>query len=377
MTQGIVGLLETCREPQEAVARWVQSCTLCGSCSDRCPEGLDPVELLYLAKPLVSLPGPEPREFFATMAWQIRLLALLQITSADFRRLSSPLGWGPPGPEVLFYFGCNVLRMPDLLLAAIDILYRIGIRFAVLGGVGNCCGIVHYRLGDLETAERIENATFDRWLSFEPERVLLWCPNCEVHFRQTRLWERRNPPFKVESYAAFLASRRDELARLYRREIRCRVVLHEHRGHDLDRHVRRVLESIPGLEIVEVPQIENWGYVCGLGSQSLAPPEVQRTVHRKLLEEARRAGVGTIVTSNQACQMSLCGTHGSEGVSVRNFVSLVGEALGIEYPNRYGEFAALADARRILAAAGSFVERNRLDPQAVEADILPALAWGR
>ena len=375
MSALVVDLLTDGGLSGEAVT-WAASCTMCGACIGRCPESLNPREMLYLAKNATGMQGATAQGFFTVMSRGVRLLAHMQMAATDFRRLVSPLGWGTPKPEILFYYGCNVLRTPDILLTAVDILHRLGVSFGVIGGMANCCGVVHFRLGDAGAAARIENLTYERWLSFSPQRVLLWCPSCEVQFLESGMAKRRRPPFAIEHYAKFLAGRVGDLRRLYVKEIRRRAALHEHGGLDLARDVRRVLHSVPGLELVEIEQMKECSYTCGVGSLALAAQARDR-VHRRLVEQAAAAGVDLLITPDHACQMSLCAEEGRRPFQVRNFVSVVGEALGVEREDLFKRYMLCASSDELLEAARGFVSANRLDPQTVREAAREALTWVR
>ena len=376
MTRGVLDMLTNGAPGEEAVT-WATSCTLCGACVPRCPESLNVRELFYLGRSAAEADGEAAQDYFTSMSHGIRLLAHLQMTAMDFRRLTDPLGWGTNKSEILLYYGCNVLRTPDILLTAIDVLHRLGVNFAVLGGPANCCGSVHFRLGDIKRAEKVEDLTYQRWLSFSPERVLLWCPNCEMHFLESGLRERRQPPFVIENFAEFLAGRVAQLNSLYVRTVRKRAALHEHEGHQLENHVRKILLSVPGLELVEIPQLKRYGYNCGKGSQGMAPAEVQAEVHERLLEEARAAGIDLLLTSNHACQISLCAYEAQQPFQIKNFLSVVGEALGIERADLFKRYALCGDAEKVVETAAKFVRDNHLDTGRVKHDVARALAWGR
>lgn len=125
-----------------------------------------------------------------------------------------------------------------------------------------------------------------------------------MHFLESGLTHRRNPPFVVEHYAKFLAGKVDELKALYVKDVRKKAVLHEHGGLELSRDVKAVLVSIPGLELVEIPQMTELAYNCGIGSLGMAA-QAQEAVHRRLLREASAAGVDLLLTPSHACQMGL------------------------------------------------------------------------
>lgn len=378
MTAGIRDLVAAGERSEDAIL-WAASCTLCGVCTPRCPEGLDPTTMLHLAKAEVGLEGATAQGLFAFMSQGIRLLARLQLDDAEFRRLTAPFGWGTSPAEVVLYYGCNVLRTPDILLTAIDVLYRLGVRFGVLGGPANCCGIVHYRFGgDVERAEKIEHSTYERIAAFAPERVLLWCSNCEMQFLKIGLRERRTPSFPLEHYATFLADRVEDVKSLLVNPVRKRAVVHGHGGPiDPSAHVRKVLEVVPGLELLDIqaPK-QGWSYGCGMGSLGLVPP-AQREAHDEFLDAAEKAGADLVVTLTHDGQMVLCEEEARRPFQVRNFMSVLGEAMGIGREDLYKRYTLAGGADAVVQAAGKFLERNRLDQSLVRETVSQHLKWGK
>ena len=375
MTRLTLDLLTSDQQTQEA-ATWTASCTLCGACIGQCPEDINPRELLFLTKNRLGLEGATAQGFFSFMAQGINLLANLQLPNAEFRLLTSPSGTGAEKPEVLFYYGCNVLRTPDILLNAIDILERLGVSFRVLGGTANCCGTVHFRGGDTAKAETIENRLYDRFVEADPERVLLWCPSCEIQFLESGTTQRHQPSFTMEHYARFLADKKEELTRSYSRPIIKRAALHEHAGLELGKWVKEVLQTVPGLELVELPQMQETSYTCGIGSLALAP-NARDAVHSRVLEEAVAAGVELLITPDHGCQVSLCGAEGEYPFAVQNFVAVVGAAMGIERDDLYKRYMLCGDGEKIVAAAEGFVQDNQLDAANVRETVWETLNWGR
>lgn len=64
-------------------------------------------------------------------------------------------------------------------------------------------------------------------------------------------------------------------------------------------------------------------------------------------------------------------------MQVRNFISVVGEALGIEREDLFKRYMLSGDGEGVVEAAGEFVSRNRLDPTEVKGAVWDALNWGR
>jgi len=131
----------------------------------------------------------------------------------------------------------------------------------MLGGPANCCGVQHARRDDAETGRKLAWNTFDKFDAFAPERLLFWCPSCDHRLNgmgddQSELATQRQhvTEFFVEHLDRFHFK---PLPRPMR------VALHAHTGtpqQGLDaRATRRLLEAIPGIEIVDLPAVSELG----------------------------------------------------------------------------------------------------------------------
>jgi Fe-S oxidoreductase len=63
----------------------------------------------------------------------------------------------PKQSDYVLYLGCNVLQTPFMMWTCIDVLKKMGIDFAIVGGTSTCCGSPFLSVGKIEAAE-----SFDR-----------------------------------------------------------------------------------------------------------------------------------------------------------------------------------------------------------------------
>src|SRR4029078_1170928 len=112
---------------------------------------------------------------------------------------------GPP--EVVFYTGCNVLKTPHIVLLALDILDVLGVSYRVMGGPGDCCGVIQFRTGDLEASGRIAYRTTDRFAATGAAKVLAWCPTCTIQIGENVMPGREAPAYGLEPFVVYLAGR--------------------------------------------------------------------------------------------------------------------------------------------------------------------------
>ena len=298
------------------------------------------------------------RDQFKSQARAIRVLAGMQVDPEGMKKLTGRQPQAARTAPVLFWIGCNLPRTAHLVLTIEDIFERLGFPLTVLGGMDNCCGIVHFREGDNETGGKIVQHTVGNMVQRDPRLVLAWCPTCHLQFSDI-LKGFIKTDFQFQHVTEFLVNHLDILSSHWMRRIDKRVALHEHTGVEgVTENVRTLVTAIPGITVVEVPQLSSYGYMC---SRLAAAPEAREAVHQQLLDAAQDAGVDMVVTPYHSCQRDLGVAEKNYPFEVKNFITLVGEALGIEYEDKYKSFRLLGDEAKIIEAARPLIDVNRLD----------------
>ena len=352
--------------------RWAQVCSGSGSCIPACPEAVNPRFMLALARVAMQRRASTVEQHskgsaaFAKMGRGVRVLSRMQLPAEVLRRFRGE-GGAETAPEVVFYTGCNVLKTPHIVLLALDILDALGVSYRVMGGPGDCCGVLQFRTGDLEASGRIAYRTTDRFAATGANKVLAWCPTCAIQIGENVLPGRGSAPaYALEAFVVYLASRLDELRPLLRHPVAKRVGLHEHPGlAGVCESATAILRAIPGLEYVELAQPQV-GYMCN----TLQPlPAFKREVHRGILEAASAAKVDALAGVYHACHRELC-THEAEWpFEVVNFLELVGAAMGIRREDSFKRLKKMQDTDAILADVMDLVESHGLALEEVRAVI--------
>lgn len=361
---------------------WAMSCSNSGACIPACPEGVNPRKMLALARLELrrQQTAGDPQaarqaahDGFQAMHDAIRLLMSLQLLPEEIRRLlPGSMSRRQRPAEVVFYFGCNILKTPDIALTVLDVLERLGVDYDILGGTSNCCGITFMRAGETVTAHAQAAQTMRNMAGFTPQEVLTWCPSCNVHMQDFVL-EPEAPDFPIRHVTAYLAEHLPELQRLFVQPIHKRVALHEHHGIDgVATDVRRLLQAIPGLELVSIPQLHDHGHQCA-GFRNA--PAAKDNVHRTVLEHTAAAGADILVDIYHSCHRELVVAERDYGFAVHNFISLIGEALGISRQDLYKRMVIYRDLERLLAESSPYIQANRVDTDLIQL-ALPKELWG-
>jgi heterodisulfide reductase subunit D len=366
----VTGVIELLRNGvvSPAARAWAMSCSNSGRCIPACPEAINPRKMLTLARLALhqqrSAGDPQAarqaaRDSFSAMGETIRLLLGLQLQPDDIQRLlPGAISERQRPAEVVFYFGCNILRTPNIALTVLDVLDRLEVDYEVLGGTGNCCGITFMRAGQPGTAQAQASQTVHNMAAFAPQEVLTWCPSCNVHMQDFVLAPEA-PEFPMRHVTGFLVERLADLQRLFTQPVNKRVALHEHHGVDgVSEDVRRLLAAIPGLQLMDIPQLHDHGHQCA-GFRNA--PAARANVHRTVLEQAAAAEVDVLADIYHSCHRELGAAERDYPFAVQNFISLIGEAMGITRQDLYKQMLIYRDLERLLAEAAPYIQANQVD----------------
>jgi Fe-S oxidoreductase len=287
----------------------------------------------------------------------------------DFEQLMVPSGktpWGkrnvkPAHPvDVVLYLGCNILRTTHLAYEVVGLFQALGVNFVALAGPHFCCGIVHHRAGDIDGATRLSQATAAMFNSFGAKQVVMWCPTCQLRFEEVIL-KGITPSFPLIHATAFLAERARQLS--FHRSLPARVALHSHVGksqRELDGSAAvRVLQAVPGVEVVGTLSSPDLDYQCFLPQLIQLGPEGFGAIRSDLLRKARELGADTLTTIYHSCHREWCEVGGT-GLVVRNYISIVAEAVGCSRRDDFQEFKKLGDPDAIAALSRPVWETHGL-----------------
>jgi Fe-S oxidoreductase len=364
ITQSVVAVLRGGGSPSPGAQSWAHACNGCGECIPACPEAVNPRRMLVLANTMRA--GVERRtpELFRKMSRAVRLMAGMQLVPREFARLlRQPTARDVP---VIFYLGCNPVRTPHLLFNAMQVLDAIGIDYEVVGGPGVCCGIIHAKWeGDVATADRVTSGTVARFDMFRPEKVLTWCPSCQLHLGES-LAGYRQVSFDLDHVTDFFVAHADTLRDKFVHPVPKRVVLHAHVGlTDLGGNVASLLSAIPGLCLADT--VWEPGYTCG-GSGCNRAPALQAREHGRLLDRVRATGADVLVTFYHGCHSAFVGAEKDAAFRVLNFTDLLVEALGgTPHDDVLKRFRLQDDVRMVLEEGLPYLRANGIE---VEPDML-------
>jgi len=363
----------------ENAGRWIEACNGSAQCVAACPEQINVRQWMSVArikKRTGTVPESERRaagaQKYRNMAHAMRLLASMQIPSEAMKRITAR-GEGR-NCELLFYTGCNVLRTPHIVFNIMDILDVLGVRYDVMGGAANCCGIYQFNEGDTRTHERIAGRTYESFGQSGAGQVLTWCPTCTKQLAETR-HDAAPRDFGIGHVTAFLAANIERMRPRFVDLPKRRAVLHEHDSlAGVTGHVRALMAAIPNLEVVEIPQHRDWGYTCQAGK---VWPGKAAEIHELVAEGAASVGADLLVTTYHSCHRQLVGAEARYPFQVMNFTDLLAEALGKGGRHDwFKQYKLGGDMQQAVELARGYLQQNGVELRDEDVATLTAEVFG-
>ena len=254
--------------------------------------------------------------------------------------------------DTLLYLGCNVLITSHLAIEVVAVLDKLGLDFEAVGGPQYCCGIVHHTQGNAPAASRLSGATVNKFESFRANTLIMWCPSCDMHFDEIVL-PTVAPDFAptITHATQYLADRAEELP--FETEVTTRVAVHTHGGTSRQERDAaagvKLLTAVPGVEVVGTVSSSELGYHCPTPTTAEARSLFTRK-RARMLQDARDLGADTVVTLYHSCHREWSSEH-TPDLAVRNYISIVAEALGCAAEDRYRRLRQATSVDEVVAAS--------------------------
>ena len=174
-----------------------------------------------------------------------------------------------------------------------------------------CCGAIHLHSGSSEPAREFADANLRAFDPSSVDAILVNVAGCGSmlkdyghHWHDERQTDRQRFAAKVQDINEFL----DALGLVPPEgRLETTATYHDacHLGHaqKITEAPRRLLEQVPGLKLIELPETE---ICCGAaGTYNLTEPEMAGRLSRRKLENIRRTGARVVLTANAGCLLQI------------------------------------------------------------------------
>jgi glycolate oxidase iron-sulfur subunit len=330
----------------------LSNCLLCGACSENCPSGVQADDLIQQGRSLLleKVGAARWKKLLAKgiLPFPNRLKTIRGGQSLLFKKIpgesglnlrfsSDPRTWPAlaqpffldqkdfkinqtptPSFKIGFFVGCTTNYIyPEIGEAALKLIGPLG--EVILPDKQSCCGLPAFSLGDIKTARELARKNVLAFTENQTDTIVVACSSCAAHIKLEY-------PRLLEDDAALFTKVRDfihkveELSRfLTKRDLNFTSALH-HNGfstlspltvafHDpchakrklnISNEPRKLLNSIPGLSLVELKEHR----CCGHGGLfNLSHPDLSQKILEHPLTDLDLSEAEVIATSCMACLM--------------------------------------------------------------------------
>jgi heterodisulfide reductase subunit D len=319
------------------LAETAYECSLCGSCETICDSiiHLDLVEILEaLRADLVDAGlGPMPRHK-EILEW------LKKENNPYMEKHEDRLKWMPEDRNaseesgILYFTGCTApYRQAEISRAFLQVMEAAGVSVRVAPQEW-CCGSIALRVGARDVGMDLARHNVELFNSLGIESIVTHCPGC---YRTLKLDYPKlvgELPLEILHASEFVEDLLGKGELKLDGQIDAKVTYHDpcHLGRHVDMFEppRRVLESIPGLELVEMERTLQDSWCCGAGGglKSAFPDSAMKVAHERI-QEAEQTGAQYLVSACPFCRQNLKDSSNSSGghLQVCDLLELLARAI--------------------------------------------------
>ncbi len=292
------------------------ACTTCRACEEQCPVMITYVDkIVQMRRNLVMVKGEFPHELQKTFTALETNGNPWNLTRMDRGAWADGLGVATmsekPDAAVLYWVGCAASyddNAKKIARAVARILKAAGVDFAILGSEETCTGDPARRSGNEHLYMMLAEQNIATLNGYQPRKIVTTCPHCF----NTLLNEYPDlgGKYDVVHHSDFLLGLLIEGRIRPTRPVRGKVVFHDScylgRYNNVYESPRQVLESIPGLELVEAEWSREKGLCCGAGGGQMWMEEQNSDrVNKRRTLQLLDTGATTIASGCPFCHTML------------------------------------------------------------------------
>jgi Fe-S oxidoreductase len=319
------------------------ACTTCRACVHECPVLIEHVDaivdmrrdlVMMEAKPAKGLQETFTKAERAGNPWGDRGSRLEWTKGLDFE---VPMLAEKGSCEVLYWVGCAGAFDPasqKTTRAVATILNRAGIDWAILGDEETCHCEWARRAGNEPLYQGSAQANIETFNQYKFKVIITHCPHCFNTFKNE--FPQFGGNYTVAHHSTYIAKliAEGKIAPHYQHS----ETITFHDSCYLGRYngeysaPRAMLDSVPGINLVEMARSKDKGLCCGGGgAQVWMETHQEHPVNQIRLEEAMGTGASTVAAACPFCTVMLSSAAQTKGVEdkikVRDVAEIVAASL--------------------------------------------------
>ena len=283
-------------------------CTTCKLCELTCPRGVPIVDVLHALRTIDFAEHKAPPRLEEAL-WKIYENGnpwgengSIRAKWAEALNVKDALN----GVDVLLYAGCASSydpRLQNVVKAVASLLKSANIDFGVLKTQEKCCGDAVYQSGEEAYLEELVAENIATFSKTKASMVVSISPHCFNMFKT--VYPKFGATFRAVHYIELLADLLDAGKLKLAQPVEDTVTYHDpcylSRYHGIQEQPRKVLESIKGIELLEMKNSRENTLCCGGGGGHMFLEEDGERLSNIRVREAADTGAQTLATSCPFC----------------------------------------------------------------------------
>ncbi|MCF2136983.1 MAG: (Fe-S)-binding protein [Candidatus Thorarchaeota archaeon] len=305
-------LLDGNLEVTEDFVDWLYTCTTCKSCQETCTANADGIRLPEMVEALrrdVVAAGITVPKHDAIEESIVQHGNPYKEPAEKRLELFGERDW-PETAEVVYFVGCtSAYREKEIARTTVELLDKIGVDFTVMSDE-KCCGSVLLRLGHTEPFGELTEHNIEAIKKTGAKTVVTACAGCFRTWKIDVPKEGYKYPFEVMHITEYIDQMVQEGRVGFKAPTGVKVTYHD--PCHLGRHAgvyeapRRVLQSVEGLELVEMLTNRRYAHCCGSGGGVKSSfGDLADAVAANRIAEAEDTGAKILVTACPFCHRGL------------------------------------------------------------------------
>jgi Fe-S oxidoreductase len=326
--------------PFESEDLWI--CATCRNCVDRCPRGVEIIDVMRAMRRLLVPDGVVPAS-----------IPNLRSVMTSIASVGNPWGQEPgdranwakavevkeftEGTELLYFPCCYPSydpRLRKVSAATATLLNSAGVDFGILGSKENCCGESVRKAGNEDLFKRLARENIKTFIENGVKKIVASSPHCYHTFKN------EYPEFKVNfevlHTTQYLFQLMKEGKLKFTKEYGKKVTYHDPcylgRHNGIYDEPRELLKKVPGLELVEMPESREDSLCCGMGGGRVWMETAKGERFSDIrLEQAIGVGAEVLVTSCPYCitqfEDSRLTLKNSEAIEIKDITEILQEVI--------------------------------------------------
>ena len=314
-------------------------CTSCRACVERCPRGVEIIDIFRAIRRIATEWGGAPKTVKTVLGgvrgagnpWQgERENRSKWAKGLAVKTFSSDT-------EFLYFPCCTPIydkRATRIALATASVLNKAGVDFGILGPEENCCGESVRKVGWEDSFQALAQANIETFKRHGVQKILTSSPHCYHTFKNE--YPALGADFEVVHITQLLAELIEEGRIIPTKSYPHKVTYHDPcylgRHNKIYDQPRRVLASIPDLQLIEFRDSREESLCCGMGGGRVWMETKKEERFSELrIHQALEVGAEVLAICCPYCMLNfddtLLGMGKNDALDIKDIAEIVNEVI--------------------------------------------------